>query len=361
MLCVTLTVSSATAQARPKAGQEIHPVRELVVRDARSTSEVRVGETRSGFAANVAGLEERASVGVLDGPEAYVLGRIADVELDAEGRIYILDRHANELRLYDAGGRYLHRVGGPGTGPGRYRRVQAVAVASDRVYVSDISRRVEIYRVAGDSLIHLESVSLDMAALALCVVGDTLVVQGPTTRPGGATVHLFDSSGRRLTQFAQLYRSNALVAYELSRAHMACATDPRRIALATGLGDVRLYDQAGALQWVATVADYRHPIISADQNEYSVRMPSDGWHRVYGVAFLPSGNVLAQIALATVETQEAGVDHVRLISLVLDARTGRPLGVYDDAPPLWLITGSRALSVEQGPYPRVRLLQVANP
>lgn len=71
---------------------------------------------------------ERAGTSVLDetlrlggdeaGPESF--GSILAVAVAPDGRIHVLDGLAQEVRIFDRQGRFLHAVGKPGRGPGEF-------------------------------------------------------------------------------------------------------------------------------------------------------------------------------------------------------------------------------------------------
>jgi len=85
-------------------------------------------------------LIEEVSIGVLDGDDAYVFGDVRSLAADDE-RIYVLDRMANTVRVYDLDGRHLFNVGRPGDGPGEFRRPWALGLADGgRLLVRDISQ-----------------------------------------------------------------------------------------------------------------------------------------------------------------------------------------------------------------------------
>lgn len=61
---------------------------------------------------------------------------------DSEGNIYVVDRKAAEILVYDAAGDFLSRLGERGEGVGRFRMISGVAVDSmGRIYVAD-SRQI---------------------------------------------------------------------------------------------------------------------------------------------------------------------------------------------------------------------------
>jgi hypothetical protein len=68
-------------------------------------------------------LEEDLRLGSVneEGPELF--GDIAYVETDPQGRIYLLESQAREVRVFNADGVFSHRFGGPGEGPGELAAV----------------------------------------------------------------------------------------------------------------------------------------------------------------------------------------------------------------------------------------------
>lgn len=71
-------------------------------------------------------LEEELRIGVDDGDGPELFGRIADIAVDAYGRIYILEGQAQEIRVFDADGTYLRTIGRKGGGPGEFQGANAL-------------------------------------------------------------------------------------------------------------------------------------------------------------------------------------------------------------------------------------------
>ena len=59
-------------------------------------------------------------VGSLDGAEEVTFGRISDVAVGPDGRIYVLDFQAQDIRVFGSDGEFLFRFGRPGEGPGEF-------------------------------------------------------------------------------------------------------------------------------------------------------------------------------------------------------------------------------------------------
>jgi sugar lactone lactonase YvrE len=66
-------------------------------------------------------LTDEVKIGARDGEAPEVFGHIAHIELDEFGRVYVLDFHAQEIRVFEADGSYVRALGGRGAGPGEFR------------------------------------------------------------------------------------------------------------------------------------------------------------------------------------------------------------------------------------------------
>lgn len=78
------------------------------------------------------------AVGDVDGPEATTFGAITGLAVDGDGRIYVLDRQANELRIFTRDGAHVRTVGRSGAGPGEYSNANGLLwLAPDTLVVVD--------------------------------------------------------------------------------------------------------------------------------------------------------------------------------------------------------------------------------
>ncbi|HET7273813.1 MAG TPA: hypothetical protein VFI91_01450 [Longimicrobiaceae bacterium] len=78
------------------------------------------------------------TIGAVDGPPEFVFSRIRAVRLFPDGRVIVADGSSGSLRIYSAGGSYLHEMGGSGDGPGEFRYLSAVHLAGgDTLLVYD--------------------------------------------------------------------------------------------------------------------------------------------------------------------------------------------------------------------------------
>lgn len=76
-------------------------------------------------------LRQELVLGSIEGGDATEFTAISGLQVDADGRIYVLDRQSNELRMFDATGRHLRTVGRAGSGPGEYDAANGIAWIDD--------------------------------------------------------------------------------------------------------------------------------------------------------------------------------------------------------------------------------------
>ncbi len=84
-------------------------------------------------------MREDLAIGVLEGQEELMFGRIGELAVDTSGGMYVFDGSVPALRFFDASGNYVRTLGGKGSGPGEYRDAAlGLAVRSDgRIVLRD--------------------------------------------------------------------------------------------------------------------------------------------------------------------------------------------------------------------------------
>lgn len=86
--------------------------------------------------------------------EQYLLGYPEDVAVDREGRIYVADRRASDIKMFDAGGNYIKAFGRSGKGPGEFLRINSVHVDENgRLVVADqFNFRISLFNAQQEPL-----------------------------------------------------------------------------------------------------------------------------------------------------------------------------------------------------------------
>ncbi len=100
-------------------------------------------------------LVAEVEIGVLDGPPELIFGDITSFGVDARGRMWIMDGHVPELRVFEPDGSYAMTVGRPGEGPGEFKGPDGgLAILSDgRVLVRDpANARIQVFDADGSAL-----------------------------------------------------------------------------------------------------------------------------------------------------------------------------------------------------------------
>lgn len=92
-----------------------------------------------------------------------MFGQISGVAVDDSGRVYVTDRQAHEVRVFDSGGTFLFAMGGQGAGPGELDRpcCPAFGPEGDLWVRDDQNRRYNRYRVGAEDARSAGQISMD--------------------------------------------------------------------------------------------------------------------------------------------------------------------------------------------------------
>lgn len=96
-------------------------------------------------------LEEELSIGLVEGPEEYMLNRPQDVKAGDDGTIYVLDWGDVCIKVYDKDGTFIRMIGQKGQGPGDFGFLLYMDLSTDgRIFVMDpVNRRVSVFQDSG--------------------------------------------------------------------------------------------------------------------------------------------------------------------------------------------------------------------
>jgi len=99
-------------------------------------------------------LEAEVSIGMLEGPDEYLLGNPRSIAVDDRGVIHMLDAQVPVIRSYGPDGIYLRDIGREGGGPGEYKRPGSIAILPDgRLAVRDPGNgRIALFSPDGNYL-----------------------------------------------------------------------------------------------------------------------------------------------------------------------------------------------------------------
>jgi hypothetical protein len=93
-----------------------------------------------------------ARIGSVEDPDIG-FSRIAGVDVDGEGNVYVLEGSVPEIRVYSPTGRLLRRIGRAGGGPGEFQGYPRFGVVGDTLWTFDnTNRRITLFRRDGTVL-----------------------------------------------------------------------------------------------------------------------------------------------------------------------------------------------------------------
>ncbi len=98
---------------------------------------------------------EALTIGADVGDPDHEFGHVTSIEVDPEGLIYVFDRMAGQLRVYDQAGKHLRTFGGQGEGPGEFSGGAAGAFLTrdGRLLVPDLGNlRISSLSLGGEFL-----------------------------------------------------------------------------------------------------------------------------------------------------------------------------------------------------------------
>ena len=98
---------------------------------------------------------EDLRIGAVEGDDSITFAQVGEVAVDGAGRIYVLDRQARRVKVYDSDGAFLRFIGRAGEGPGELSRFPTgLMIRGDSaVVVADYSlARVSIFDLEGGLL-----------------------------------------------------------------------------------------------------------------------------------------------------------------------------------------------------------------
>ena len=78
---------------------------------------------------------EELRIGMLDGPEEYVFGRVSGIALGPENTVYVSDNQVPVIRQYGPDGQWIRNIGRSGEGPGEYREFIELRTLDDETLV----------------------------------------------------------------------------------------------------------------------------------------------------------------------------------------------------------------------------------
>jgi hypothetical protein len=147
---------------------------------------------------NFLALEKISEIGISEGDENYIFGSINDVEVDKWGNIYVLDQKMSRVTKFDEDGKFIHKFGKKGQGPGEFEFPEAMALNSERlIYVLSSERVIEFDE--NGRFIHQFPINFYGIDIAIDAEGNLILI-GPSE---DEIFHVYDKKGNHLYSFGE--------------------------------------------------------------------------------------------------------------------------------------------------------------
>jgi hypothetical protein len=106
------------------------------------------------YGENIFNLEEELSIGEAEVREEYIFSDIADIAVDREERIYILDSKKSHINVFNKMGEFVKTIGKEGQGPGEMQCPTSLQVTSqNEIIVNDRgARKLHFFTLDGNFL-----------------------------------------------------------------------------------------------------------------------------------------------------------------------------------------------------------------
>lgn len=300
-------------------------------------------------------------IGRLDQPAEEVFGQIEDLAVDSAGRLYVLDSHYNEVRVFDSAGNFVTAAGGAGSGPGELSAPSAIAVDGDAVWITDRRLlRVTRYAWHGDSLRHANSFRIETTPVDLCASNGSLIMQTGWQPLYAGTILRMDSLGTVEASFGEPYVSeNVSVRSMFSEGWISCGP---QIAYVPGvLPHVELFDKHGVALTKFGIPGYR-PLRMLERSPTSASydfFPADTANVAITVLWLDN-KLLFQLTVVD-SSSESMWDYKSLLTFVYDAQQqtlSKPIASW---PVIRAASEGIYYGIQQLPFPHVTAYREATP
>ena len=341
-----------------------HPDRRYVDQSIPVTTTLRLFGPRSAGAFAL-GSDVAAAIGREDGPDEFLFGEIAGAAINRRGDVVVVDRKTQDVRLFDARGTFLQRLGRAGQGPGEFRAPHSVLVTpNDEIWIADMQRRLTVFAPSADGYRLSRTIPTEIGIRSMCLLGNDLVVNG-LAMGDPHVVRILDAQARPLRSFGKLYASpNAFLNLQFSEGLVACDATNNLIVYASSasIGEVRAYRRDGQAVWRVVLEDVRNNIISdAEGGGVTVERSPNGAHALVSLNVVPRVGIVVQYGFRTPQQMAAKEPASDIVTIIIDPRTGAGTVSSAALPRLGAVAGTQAIAFFEDPAPRIEIRELRRP
>lgn len=300
------------------------------------------------------------------------LGRVADVAIDDEGNVYILDDSSEEMRVFNADGGFRYGVGVLEDGHGRIRSIRNLEILPDgRLVASNQHGPTRIFepvdgshRSAGP--LPLDGWTAELAARDMCTIGDRLFFHSTNETDNNKVVYEVSAElDDVIGSFADVYRASvSRIRATRSRGWIACSDDPATVVYGMYYFPiVKAYRPDGSVLWTARIEDFvQGPIYQYSERDAATVHPSGlPTEYIVEVHALAPGFVVLQTGYYERSFPDQDWRMTRLRTYLLDQHTGNGGLVGDNLPRIVWTGDSSYVAAWSQPHAKVEVRALSVP
>ena len=302
-------------------------------------------------------LTDTVIIGVAEGERYEMLGDIADIEVDADGRIFIVDRELDEVLFYSADGSHLGFFGGPGEGPGEFNEPGELSLSeSGRKAVVFSRGRIQVFERQENGQFLYRS-SFPSIGDHGCVMNDHIyVLRYYSGNPGN--IQKLTMEGEWVASFGYTYKSKSqMVTRRLSTggwSRLACSERHGVVGMIVArIPVLHGYSEDGELLWRVKFEDMKSsPVEETNRGTTLTYKPSSKGDAMAAYLFVDEdGEYFNLTYLVNPGIGKTAPYHYYRV----DVRTGR--GQYlGHAPSLYARHRDYVIQIINTSYPYLRIL-----
>jgi hypothetical protein len=270
-------------------------------------------------------IQEELKIGSSDGAAEEQFGMIVGLDIDSQGRIYVMDQQARRVRVFGPDGAFIREMGGSGSGPGELSQASAglILTAGDTILVPDMGQmRLTRYTPDGTAL---GSTPINMAEgipMRWDLMPDRRIVQqarlmqvpgGPPPAPGEQAEQAGPKPDMLLVRSTAGLVTDTLMelpigqSFQIGQGGMRMKvfepepvwTIDKQGRIVFGLNSeyrLRVHREDGSLERLITRPFVRQPVTEADRSEF-LRFMREAWKNA-GVPPAAMDQLMANIEFA---------------------------------------------------------------